>query len=592
MKRIILVLLLLLLVLGMAGCDQPSSPVTALSVSIVETPGCRVLENGVQVEPGENAAFELVLEPGVSLGSTDYPGDYFVEDRGTVKVLHLQNVQYPARVQLELSSVYRTIEYHPNGAAGGSIRLDYDLRFHTRANTEIGTDLFQRRGHTLIGWNTAQDGNGTQIGLGSRVSAPPLDVLPLYAQWVPWTPAEEFIYKIGEFVTITGYHGQDRVVVIPEVIEGLPVAVIASGAFQDCMMERVILPKSLAVVEPWAFQNCGLRELTLFDNIQRIGSDSFWNCPDFQTLHINAIEPPYGYGYRRESCMPDKIDLLIEAQGQKKIVFYGGCSMWYNLDGPMAQEMIGEQWRVINTGVNGVMNSAAQMRIIMAYLEPGDIFFHAPELSSNTQLMAVTALGRHDDKLWCGLEYNYDLVAHLDLREFPDLLDSFNTWLGFKKFAGSYADHYVDDRGRSFFDPMGGIPFPRPAPEGTLVDEVTMYPGNIRQDAMDRLYAYYQDIMEKGTTVYVSYGSVNMDAVPADQQGNGPAVEEKFRQAIEQMEGVTLISRLEDYLYCNEDFFDTNYHLLTPQAQENTRKWLRDLRAQMALDGLWMDENP
>jgi len=60
-----------------------------------------------------------------------------------------------------------------------------------------------------------------------------------------------------------------------------------------------------------------------------------------------------------------------------------------------------------------------------------------------------------------------------------------------------------------------------------------------------------------------------------------------LREAVGRMEGVALISSLEDYLYENGDFFDTNYHLVTQAARENTALWLRDLRAQMERDGVW-----
>ena len=53
------------------------------------------------------------------------------------------------------------------------------------------------------------------------------------------------------------------------------------------------------------------------------------------------------------------------------------------------------------------------------------------------------------------------------------------------------------------------------------------------------------------------------------------------------MEGAVLISSVEDYLYHNSDFFDTNYHLVTQTAKENTALWLRDLRIQMERDGVW-----
>ena len=104
---------------------------------------------------------------------------------------------------------------------------------------------------------------------------------------------------------------------------------------------------------------------------------------------------------------------------------------------------------------------------------------------------------------------------------------------------------------------------------------------------MKRLENSYARIQEKGVTVYVSYACVNLDAVPVEQQGNVQKMDQAFSAHIAGMEGVTLISHLEDYIYHNDDFYDTNYHLLTRPAQENTARWLRDLRAQMERDGIW-----
>ncbi len=103
------------------------------------------------------------------------------------------------------------------------------------------------------------------------------------------------------------------------------------------------------------------------------------------------------------------------------------------------------------------------------------------------------------------------------------------------------------------------------------------------------LDAYYAWFQSRGARVYVSCACVNLDAVPEEQRGNAALLDEMLRKAVGQMEGVTLISSLEDYLYQNSDFFDTNYHLVTQAAKENTALWLRDLRAQMELDGVWED---
>ena len=53
------------------------------------------------------------------------------------------------------------------------------------------------------------------------------------------------------------------------------------------------------------------------------------------------------------------------------------------------------------------------------------------------------------------------------------------------------------------------------------------------------------------------------------------------------MPGVTPISHQGDYLYRLEEFYDSNYHLLSEPAKQNTELWMQDLETQMVLDGLW-----
>lgn len=586
MKRLFLCLLFCGMIL--CGCQGAGSADT-ITVGIQEAKGCFIPNNGQQVVSGSDVEFELIFDKGYAFSSVDYPGEYYIEVKNGTDYLHLLNVRYPSRLKLNITSNYRTIIYHANGGISqtGDLTRRYDMAYHVRPNTSIGTDWLTRDGYTLTGWNTEADGSGTAVGLGSRASVGGTEALELYAQWAQWSSAGDFTYILEDGVTVTGYTGSDMVVVVPERIEGHTVKTIAAGAFRGCGAEAIILPKSLVTVEVGAFSGCGVRELTLFDNIEHIGSAAFVDCPDFSVLHINALEPPYGYDYRRESCLADKIDLMVEAQGQKKIVFYGGCSMWYNLDGPQMQEGLGEDYRVINAGLNGVINSAVQMQILTAYLEPGDIFFHTPELSSKPQLLTEMGFGDNDAKLWCGLEYNYDMVAKVDLRDFPGLLDSFHSWLLIKQTGGGYDAHYVDGRGRPFFDPFGGIPFCREQQEGQLLDDVFLDPNTIRPDSMARLERYYRAIADKGATVYVSYACVNMDAVPQEQRDNVWLMDSLFREAIGSMQDAVLISELPDYLYHDEDFFDTNYHLLSEAARRNTALWLRDLQARMEADGLW-----
>lgn len=579
MKRICVLLSVLLLLCGCARRDTE----TRVQVSILESEGFTVENNGQWISPGSDAVFRLKLEPGTALGSTDYTGSVHSRIVGDWTELTVCHISYPTRIRLILTEDFARITYDPNGGEGEPTTMTYDRSLHSRPNTSTGRGLFTRDGYTLAGWNTRPDGSGERVGLGSRVTADQ-EGITLYAQWEAWSPETDFTFTEGVYLTITGYHGSGETIVIPETIGGKSVGAIGYNAFRDCRAKGLILPPGIVQVAEGAFQNCGFESVTLFDSIEGISNASFRECNDLHTVYINAFEAPYGYLYRKESVYADKVDLLIQAAGQRKLVFYGGCAAWYNLDAPQVEEALGDQYEILNLALNGTVNSAVQLQILEAFLEPGDILFHTPELSSTTQMMGKTHMDRRDDKLWCGLENNYDLAALVDLQEVPGMLDSFCAYLELKEKTADYTDTFLDSQGRAYLDPWGGIPFRRTESSEALSDAVYLDPASVEEGAMEKLAAFYQRFSEKGIRVYVGYACVNLDAVPQEQRDNVGLLDALFREAIDSMNGPVLISRLEDYLYHDPDFYDTNYHLLSGTAARNTALWLRDLLAQIELD--------
>ena len=587
MNRRWIVLLFALFLMFLSGCVAQEGPETKIMVSIVENPGFTVENNGQFIQPGTDAEFVLTMAPGYFIADTDYPGEYCFLLEGDKVKLVLKDVAYPKRVTLSLTDHYALITYEPNGGEGELLTVVHDTAFHTRPNTANGQDMFVREGFTLESWNTRADGSGDRVGLGSRVSVS-AEGLTLYAQWARWTDAQQFSWELHQDgVTITAYHGADAVVVIPAELDGEVVTSIAAGAFADCHMEAVIFPQTMMTVENGAFQNCSLERVTLFDNIESITDGAFSGCENFKTLQINAIEAPYGFDYRRESYYADKVDLLIAAQDQKKIIFYGGCSVWYNLDGTMLTPLLEQGYQVVNMGLNGVVNSAVQLQIIEQYLRPGDIFFHTPEISSPKQLMAHLQMDiKQDDKLWCGLEYNYDLFAMVDLRSITGGITSFCDYLAKKDSATSYTETYTDEQ-QSYCDAFGCIPFERTETKDVLADEVHLNVSYMNATAKTNLQAVYSHYQQMGVRVYISVACINMDAVPEEESGCLDMVRDHYRNFFGSMDDAVLISELDDFLFVHNDFAETNYHLLSSAAKRNTEIWLRDLQAQMQKDGLW-----
>ena len=592
MKKAVLFLALLFSALLLSGCafwgraDEPGLRV------LVEVGEHYAIEVGyVSVEPGETASFLIRTDRDWLVTETDYRGEYRLKQTGGLTKLELLDVQVPTRVRLTLSHDARTIRYLANGGkgldgVGTDVTESYDIREHRRPNVSIGTNLFARDGFTLTGWNTKPDGSGQRVGLGSRVTV--ADELTLYAQWAAWTDADRFTCEITEIgATVTGCGETGETLVIPETLDGALVVVLAAGSFADCPAKTVVLPKSLRRIENGAFAGAALRELHFFDNIEVIADACFPGCEDFSTLYISAIEDPYGYAFRRESVLADKFDLLIDTMGEDRVIFYGGCSMWYNLIGPDVLDAFEERYTVLNMGLNGVCSSLFQMELLKHFVTGRDILFHAPEISSVQQLLTNAKLGKHEDKLWCAMEYNYDLVSLLDIRVFDGgVFDSYRAYLDKKKPGGKYTDVYHDSKGYAFFDgETGCIPFIRTQSADELVDKVELDPAYLKD--LSRLEEEYGFFTGQGVPVYVSFTGIDIDRVPEEQQGNVALMDELFREKFSAMEGVTVVGRLGDFLFHDEDCYDTVYHLLTEPARRCTAVWIRDLKEQLQKDGLW-----
>lgn len=143
-----------------------------------------------------------------------------------------------------------TVLYYNDNCGGGWVTVPVTPS-HLRLNTAIDGALFARPGYTLTGWNTAPDGSGQAVGLGSRTEPG----ARLYAQWAAQNDAAEFTYTVENgAAAITGWQGGGEVLVIPDTLGGAPVVEIAAGAFADAPCKTVIFPDTLRRVQPRGLQ--------------------------------------------------------------------------------------------------------------------------------------------------------------------------------------------------------------------------------------------------------------------------------------------------------------------------------------------------
>jgi len=92
---------------------------------------------------------------------------------------------------------------------------------------------------------------------------------------------EDYIYtKAGSAVTITGYTGAGGDLVIPSVIDGLPVTTIGVNAFAgNELITSVVVPNTVVEIDNFAFIFCqNMTNVVLSDSLTRIGKYAFGDC--------------------------------------------------------------------------------------------------------------------------------------------------------------------------------------------------------------------------------------------------------------------------------------------------------------------------
>ena len=539
-------------------------------------------EAAVSVSRGSDAVFHLFAEEGYSPVNVSAEA-YQLElvEKGHY-ILTLENCQFPSTVSIQECRQVQ-IRYDANGgemvddSKENAYSLAYKVTYRKRPNTDLGYGKIKKKGHTLIGWNTRPDGSGISVGLGSRVTVPEEGELVLYAQWLPWEREELFDYSVsGEKARILYYKGNSDMVVIPSKLGGYTVSSIAGGAFSRKKSKTVVLPVNLYELESRAFTNCDLQELYLFDNIAAISDNSFHNCTQFSTLHINAVRKPRYATAARNSNYADKVDLLLEDDEKKRIVCFSGSSLWFNLDSKQMEEAFNGEYRIVNLGLNGFFCSAAQMDILTGYLKQGDIFLHAPESSSAQQLMADQSMTQN---LYMCLELNYDLFALVDIRNLTDVFDSFATYNQVRENMepgeyDSYPDEWCIDGHGDF-----SLYLPVKEKDENLADTADFCTEYITQESMERLNSYYSKIHDiTGNRVLLTYSAVNENGLPED------CTEEKIREFASRQEKLIreedaiVFGDVQDALLPGHLFYESNYHLTSRGAKEWTKRLLTSMK--------------
>lgn len=101
--------------------------------------------------------------------------------------------------------------------------------------------------------------------------------------------SESFDYDVVDgSAVITAYTGKDRVVEVPEEIDGVTVTKIGPHAFEaNYQITSVTLPDTVTIIGESAFMDCGdLKTITLPENLEEIQRAAFSACTSLKEITV------------------------------------------------------------------------------------------------------------------------------------------------------------------------------------------------------------------------------------------------------------------------------------------------------------------
>ncbi len=169
-----------------------------------------------------------------------------------------------------------------------------------------------------VAWNAfgeAQSWAAGRRNIGVSVLILLLTVANTYAQH---TDEYEYMvnYPDNSTVTLTRYTGSARAVVIPDVIDDMPVTGIGDEVFSKCVnMTGVMIPESVTNIGFAAFYGCsGLTTIALPEGVVSIGASAFEACWELTAITIPPQVTRIGdstFGYCRKLTRVELPDILV-----------------------------------------------------------------------------------------------------------------------------------------------------------------------------------------------------------------------------------------------------------------------------------------
>lgn len=586
--------LIALLLVILTSCNSNTSgnefPKNFVRIIIEDNDHLELSEKCYETAYADDLEIKITPKEGYKVTGCDFK-NYDLEKEEASYSLTLKNVKYSSVVTIFTSPCELCVHYDLNvpllHTENNSSFIEYPDNSHININSCRYNSSFENEGYTLISWNTSKDGSGTSISLGSRADKELITSTTLYGQWAAWTDTSLFEYEKEEnSIKITGFDGDVNELVIPSMIDNMPVERLSENAFANLQASKVIIPPSVKVIENGAFSACAFNEVILFDSLEKITDYSFKECKNIKTLKINAAKAPVYCG-SYYSTFPDKMDYLISLQSDfpsyKKLVLFSGSSTRFGYDSQLLEKEL-SGYKVANMGVFAYTNALPQIDLILGQMNAGDILLDSPEFDASKRQFCVT--NKFDDKFFNLIEENYSLIEGLDLRDYTGVFSAFGEFLSNRHgmTAKSYDlspsdfDENFNPTTEKSYNLQGDYCLPRPnaADDAPIYDlpvdyTVSAFPA----EYIASLNSEAAKFMEKGITVLFTYAPRNESAISPESTLEA---RRKLDEYLKSLLDFPVISDIEDSLFKGRYLFETDNHLSTEGVKIRTELIIKDLQ--------------
>ena len=281
-------------------------------------------------------------------------------------------------------------------------------------------------------------------------------------------------------------------------------------------------------------------------------------------LMFQCVMPQYTTLYN--ASILDKYDRL-KSYEQPKIILVGDSNVAFGFNSEMIQEAF--DMPVVNFGIHGSLGQVFNTNVIKGCINEGDIIVIAPAgyHYSSDRLDCVMA--------WITIENHYELWKGIPRENYKNMAAAFPTYIkrALKLFITNGGNKLDENPwGRIMFNEYGDYSYPRP--ECRIIgDDYSQYFISETLDEQLRIYwnSYNQSVMSKNAVLYMSAPPILSETLDVDL--------EIMQKQLDEGLDFPMISRLGDYVYPLEYFYDTGFHMNDHGRAVRTRQLIDDLSA-------------